>query len=178
VEKPGYSVSESRVGENLEGFFKDYDGRIIVTTFASNVHRIQQVVNCAHKYGRKVGITGRSMENTMRVASELGYLVIPENTVVDMNRIKNIPREQVVIITTGSQGETMSALYRMAYSDHKQIEITAGDRVIISASAIPGNERMVGNVINELFRRGAEVIYDKTLGLHASGHACQDELRM
>ena len=177
VEKPGYSVSESRVGDNLEAFF-DYDGRIIVTTFASNVHRIQQVINCAHKYGRKVGITGRSMENTLRVAQELGYLNVPDNTMVDMNRIRNIPRDKIVIITTGSQGETMSALYRMAFSDHKQIEISAGDRVIISASAIPGNEKMVGRVINELFRRGAEVIYDRNIGLHASGHACKEELRM
>lgn len=178
VEKTGYSVSESRVGENLEGFFKDYDGRIIVTTFASNVHRIQQVVNCAHKYGRKVGITGRSMENTIRVASEMGYLNIPDGIIVDMHHIKNMPRDKVVIITTGSQGETMSALYRMAFADHKQIEISAGDRVIISASAIPGNEKMVGKVINELFRNGAEVVYDKVLGLHASGHACQEELKM
>jgi len=178
VEKPGYSVSESRVGENLGGFFKDFDGRIIVTTFASNVHRIQQVMNCAYKFGRKVGITGRSMENTIRVASEMGYLKIPDDTIVDMHHIKNMPKDQVVIITTGSQGETMSALYRMAFSDHKLIEISAGDRVIISASAIPGNEKMVSKVINELFRKGAEVVYDKMFGLHASGHACQEELKM
>lgn len=178
VENPGYSVSESKVAKSFDSIFKECDQRILVTTFASNVHRMQQIINCAAKYGRKVAVTGRSMENVLRVATELGYMNIPEGTVVDISQIKNVPREKTVIITTGSQGETMSALYRMAFSGHKQVEITAGDKVIISASAIPGNEKMVSRVINELFYKGADVIYDRESALHASGHACQEELKM
>lgn len=178
AEKPGFSMSERKVGESLDNQFKDCSQRIIVTTFASNVHRVQQVINSAAKYGRKVAITGRSMENVVRVATERGYMKIPENTLVDINQIKSYPKEKVVIITTGSQGEAMSALYRMAFSGHKQIEITAGDKVIISASAIPGNEKMVGKVINELCYKGADVVYDKATDLHVSGHANQEELKM
>jgi len=178
VEKPGFSVSERKVGDSLDSFIKDCNQRIIVTTFASNVHRIQQVLNCAARYGRKVGVTGRSMENILKVSTELGYMQIPPNTLVEMQQLKGLPREKVVIITTGSQGEAMSALYRMAFSGHRQVEITAGDRVIISASAIPGNEKTVGRVINELFARGAEVIYDKSSDLHVSGHAYQEELKL
>ncbi len=178
VEKPGYSVSEKKVGASFDQLFKDCDQRIIVTTFASNVHRIQQVINSAAKYGRKVAVTGRSMENIMHVATELGYMEVPQGILVELSQIKNLPRNKVVIITTGSQGETMSALYRMAFSGHKQIEITTGDRVIISASAIPGNEKTVSRVINELFHKGAEVIYDKHSDLHVSGHACQEELKL
>ena len=178
VEKPGYSVSERKVGSSFDSLFKDCDQRIIVTTFASNVHRIQQVINSAAKYGRKVGVTGRSMENVMRVATELGYMDIPKGTLVEMAQIKSMPRNKVVIMTTGSQGEEMSALYRMAFSGHKQVEINPGDRVIISASAIPGNEKTISRVINELFYKGAEVIYDKHSDLHVSGHACQEELKM
>ena len=178
VEKPGFSVSERKVGETLDNLIKDCNQRIIVTTFASNVHRIQQVLNCAARYDRKVGVTGRSMENILKVSTELGYMQIPPNTLVEMQQLKGLPREKVVIITTGSQGEAMSALYRMAFAGHKQVEITAGDRVIISASAIPGNEKTVGRVINELFARGAEVIYDKSSDLHVSGHAYQEELKL
>lgn len=178
VENPGYSVSESLVQENLDNQFKNCDSRIIVTTFASNIHRIQQVITCAAKYGRKVGITGRSMENVMRVSVEQGYIDLPENTLVEMNQLKNLPRDRVVIITTGSQGEAMSALYRMAFSGHKQVEIGAGDKVIVSASAIPGNEVTIGRIINELFRKGAEVVYDTDAKLHASGHACREELKL
>lgn len=178
IEKPGYSVSESKVGESFDNLFKGCDKRIIVTTFASNVHRIQQVINCAARYGRKVGITGRSMENILKVSTEMGYMTIPKNTLMEMARIKDMPNEKVVIITTGSQGESMSALYRMAFSGHKQIEVGQGDRVILSASAIPGNEKTVSNVINELFHKGAEVIYDRLSDLHVSGHACQEELKM
>ena len=178
VENPGYSLSESKVGESMENQFKDCKERIIVTTFASNVHRIQQVINCASKYGRKVGITGRSMENIMRVSTELGYMEVPQGVLADMAQIKNMPKDKVVIITTGSQGETMSALYRMAYSEHRQIEIGAGDKVIVSASAIPGNEKTISRVINELFRKGAIVVYDHNSELHASGHACREELKM
>ena len=178
VEKPGYSVSERKVGEGLENYFKDCNQRIILTTFASNVHRIQQVINCAAMHGRKVGVTGRSMENILRVATELGYMNIPPNTMMEINQLRGMPKDKVVIITTGSQGETLSALYRMAFSGHKQVEIAAGDRVIISASAIPGNEKAISRVINELFARGAEVIYDKSSDLHVSGHACSEELKL
>ncbi len=178
VEKPGYSMSESRVGEKFDQLFKGCDQRIIVTTFASNVHRLQQVINVAAKYKRKVGITGRSMENVIKVSAELGYMKIPNGVLMDMNQIKNLPKNKTVIITTGSQGENMSALYRMAFSGHRQVEIGAGDRVIISASAIPGNERTISKVIDELFYKGAEVIYDRLSDLHVSGHACQEELKM
>ena len=175
VERPGYSESERHVGESMERLFRGCDKRIIVTTFASNVHRIQQIINCAHHYNRKVGVTGRSMENVLRLAIEEGYLSVPKGVLVDMNRISNLPPERVVIITTGSQGESMSALYRMAFSEHRQVHIGAGDRVIISASAIPGNERTVTRVIDELFMKGAEVIYDRSIDIHVSGHACQQE---
>ena len=178
VEKPGHSESESKVGARFDQLFKDCSKRIIVTTFASNVHRIQQVINSAARYGRKVAITGRSMENIMRVSEELGYLTVPKDTFVDINQINSLPKSQVVVITTGSQGESMSALYRMAFSGHRQVEIDASDRVIISASAIPGNERTISKVINELFMKGAEVIYDRLEELHVSGHACKEELKM
>ena len=178
VEKPGHSESESKVGARFDQLFKDCSKRIIVTTFASNVHRIQQVINSAARYGRKVAITGRSMENIMRVSEELGYLTVPKDTFVDINQINSLPKSKVVVITTGSQGESMSALYRMAFSGHRQVEIDASDRVIISASAIPGNERTIRKVINELFMKGAEVIYDRLEELHVSGHACKEELKM
>jgi len=178
VEKPGYSTSESKVGERFEELFHGCTQRIIVTTFASNVHRVQQVIDCAEKYGRRVAITGRSMENVLRVSTELGCVTIPDGLLMDVSKINNLPPEKTVIITTGSQGEPMSALYRIAFSGHKQIEIKSGDRVIISASAVPGNERTVNRVIDELFRRGAEVIYDKVSDLHVSGHANQEELKM
>jgi len=177
VETPGYSLSESVVAENFENQFKDCQQRIIVTTFASNVHRLQQVINCAKKYGRKVAVTGRSMENVLRVATELGYLDIPQGILVDINQTKGLPKDKVVIITTGSQGETMSALHRMAFSEHRQVEITSDDKIIISASAIPGNENSISRVIDELFRKGATVVYDRR-NLHASGHACREELKL
>ena len=178
VEKPGHTISERQVGTNLENYFKDCDKRIIVTTFASNVHRIQQVINSAAKHGRKVAVTGRSMETTLRLAAELGYMEIPQGTLVELSQIRSLPQNKVTIISTGSQGEPMSALYRMAISGHKQVEIGPGDRVIISASAIPGNEKTVSRVINELFRKGADVIYDRASDLHVTGHACQDELKL
>ena len=178
VEKPGHSASERKVGETFDMLFKSCDQRIIITTFASNVHRLQQIIDVAAKYNRKVGITGRSMENILRVASVLGYLNIPEDTMVDINHINKLPKNKVVIISTGSQGETMSALYRMAFSEHRQINIEAGDRVIISASAIPGNENMISKVIDELFHKGAEVIYDRHTDLHVSGHASQEEQKL
>ena len=178
VERPGYSPSETRVAENLDKQFKDCDQRIIVTTFASNMHRIQAVLAAAHRHGRKVAVTGRSMENMLKVAGELGYLNVPANTIVDLATIKSLPKNKVVIVSTGSQGENMSALYRMAFNTHKQVDIVSGDRIIISASAIPGNEKAVSKIINELFRKGADVVYEKSEGLHASGHACQEELKI
>ena len=141
-------------------------------------HRIQQVLDAAAAFGRKVAVTGRSMENIMKVSTELGYMKVPKNTLVDINRIKGLPKNKQVIVTTGSQGEEMSALYRMAFSQHKQVEIGAGDKVIISASAIPGNEVTVSRVINELFRKGVKVVYDRADMLHVSGHACQEELKI
>ena len=178
VEKPGYSASERKVGASFNKLFMGCDKRIIITTFASNVHRLQQIIDVAAKYGRKVAITGRSMENVLHVASVLGYVKIPENVMVDLEKVNSLPREKTVIISTGSQGEAMSALYRMAFSEHKQIKVDAGDRVIISASAIPGNETMISRVIDELFHKGAEVIYDMNTELHVSGHASQEEQKM
>ena len=178
VEKPGYSASERKVGASFNKLFMGCDKRIIITTFASNVHRLQQIIDVAAKYGRKVAITGRSMENVLLVASVLGYVKIPENVMVDLEKVNSLPHEKTVIISTGSQGEAMSALYRMAFSEHKQIKVDAGDRVIISASAIPGNETMISRVIDELFHKGAEVIYDKNTDLHVSGHASQEEQKM
>ena len=178
VERPGYTMSERVVGKTFMRQFNNCKERIIVTTFASNVHRIQQVLDAAAAYGRKVAVTGRSMENIMKVSTELGYMKVPKNTLVDINKLKGLPKEKQVIVTTGSQGEEMSALYRMAFSTHKQVELGAGDKVIISASAIPGNEVTVGRVINELFRKGVNVIYDRADMLHVSGHACQEELKI
>ena len=178
VERPGYTRSERSVGASFDALFRGCEERIIVTTFASNVHRIQQVLDAAAQAGRKVAVTGRSMENMMKVSTELGYMKVPKNTLMDINKIKGLPKNKQVIVTTGSQGEEMSALYRMAFSTHKQVELGAGDKVIISASAIPGNEVTVGRVINELFRKGVKVVYNKSDILHVSGHACQEELKI
>ncbi len=178
VERGGYTPSEAIVAEGLDRQFKNCDQRIIVTTFASNMHRIQAVLATAQRYGRKVAVSGRSMENMLKVAQELGYLKIKAGTIVDLAAIKSLPKNKVVIVSTGSQGENMSALYRMAFNTHKQVEITSGDRIIISASAIPGNEKAVSRIINELYRKGADVVYEKSEGLHVSGHACQEELKI
>ena len=178
VEKPGHSDSERKVGASFERLFAGCKKRIIITTFASNVHRLQQIIDVAVKYKRKVAITGRSMENVLRVSSELGYMNIPKNVMVDLEHVNKLPRDQVVIISTGSQGEAMSALYRMAFSEHKQIRVDGEDRIIISASAIPGNENTISRVIDELFHKGAEVIYDRHTDLHVSGHASQEEHKM
>ncbi len=178
VERQGYTPSESLVAESLDRQFKGCKNRIIVTTFASNMYRIQSVLATAARYGRKVAVTGRSMENILKVATELGYLDIPEGLLVDINQIKSLPKDKIVIVSTGSQGENMSALYRMAFSSHRQVEILPGDKVIISASAIPGNEKAVSRIINELYRKNADVVYDKLEGLHVSGHACQEELKI
>ena len=178
VERQGYTPSENVVAEGLDRQFKNCDQRIIVTTFASNMHRIQAILTTAHRYSRKVAVTGRSMENMLKVAQELGYIKVPAGTIVDLAATKSIPKNKIVIVSTGSQGENMSALYRMAFSSHKQIDIVGGDRIIISASAIPGNEKAVSKIINELYRKGADVVYEKSEGLHVSGHACQEELKI
>lgn len=178
VERPGYTPSENMVAEGLDRQFKGCDKRIIITTFASNMYRIQSILQTAHRYGRKVAVTGRSMENILKVAAELGYINPAEGDIVDISQIKSVPNNKLAIVATGSQGENMSALYRMAFSTHKQVNITAEDRVLISASAIPGNEKSVSKIINELYRKGAEVVYDRSEGLHVSGHACQEELKL
>ena len=176
VERSGFTKSERSVGDSFDALFNGCDQRIIVTTFSSNVDRIQQVVNVAARYGRKVAVCGRSMENALKVSTKLGYMKVPEGTLADLNQIKSLPSNKVCIVTTGSQGETMSALTRIAFSTHRQIEIQPGDRVILSASAIPGNEHAIGTVINELYRKGAEVVNERLGALHVSGHACQQEL--
>ena len=178
MERTGYTPSEQVVAEGMDRQFKNCNERIIVTTFASNMHRIQSILSTAQRYGRKVAVSGRSMENMLKVAQELGYLKVKPGTIVDLASIKSLPKNKIVIVSTGSQGENMSALYRMAFSTHKQVDITAGDRIIISASAIPGNEKSISNIINELYRKGADVVYEKSEGLHVSGHACQEELKI
>lgn len=178
VERTGYTPSENVVAESFDRQFRGCDKRIIITTFASNMYRIQSILDIARRHGRKVAVTGRSMENILKVAGELGYLDVAEDEIIDISQIKNVAPNRLCIVATGSQGENMSALYRMAFSAHKQVEISALDRVLISASAIPGNEKAISRIINELYRKGAEVIYDKSEGLHVSGHACQQELKI
>ena len=178
VERPGYTMSERAVGENLKKIFVGAKGRIIIATFASNIHRIQQIVEAAEMTGRKIAVSGRSMENIVQVAIELGYLTIDKDSFVSIDSINKYPNEQVTIITTGSQGEPMSALARMASSEHKKVNIIEGDTVILSATPIPGNEKLVSKVINQLFKKGAEVVYGKLADVHVSGHACQEELKL
>jgi ribonuclease J len=174
----GYTMSERVVGELFRDTFRDVEGRILVTTFASHIERIQQVFDAASAVGRKVGIVGRSMENNVRIATELGYLRVKDGVLMDIEDLEGLPASKVVIITTGSQGEPMSALTRMAMSDHRKVSIVPGDTVIISASTIPGNEVMIGRTINRLFKQGAEVIYEPFSGFHVSGHASQEELKL
>ena len=177
-ERKGYTMSESTVGEVFDRLFQNNRKRIVVATFASNVHRVQQIVNSAEKYGRKIAVCGRSMINMIETAREIGYINAPENMFIDIDMIKNYTDEQLVIITTGSQGETMSALTRMAAGEHKKVVITPNDMVIISATPIPGNEKLVSNVINDLMQIGAEVIYSALEAIHVSGHACQEEQKL
>jgi len=178
VERKGYTMSEKTVGATLEDMFATAKQRIIVATFASNVHRVQQILDAAVKNDRKVVISGRSMVNVAKVSTELGYLTAPEGTIIDINEMKRYPDDKIVVITTGSQGEPMSALSRLAASMHRKMELVPGDLVIISASPIPGNQKAVSRVINQLFKKGAEVIYDELADIHVSGHACQEELKM
>ncbi len=178
AERPGMTMSERTVGTTFDNVFEKTKKRIIIATFASNVHRMQQIINAAHKNGRKVAVSGRSMVNILEVATTLGYTKIPEGVLIDIDNIKKYKPSQIAIITTGSQGEPMSALYRMAFSDHRKVEITKDDLVVVSANPIPGNEKLVSNVINELYKKGAEVYHDNTEYIHVSGHACQEELKI
>ncbi|MGI6449794.1 MAG: ribonuclease J [Desulfitobacteriia bacterium] len=178
VERPGFTMSERRVGQMFDDVFRNAKERIILASFASNVHRVQQVITAAFKTNRKVAIVGRSMLNYATIAAELGYLTIPEGTLVDVEEIIQLPGNQACIITTGSQGEPMSALTRMAMSDHKRVEIQPGDTVVISANPIPGNEKSVARTIDQLFKLGANVIYEPMSGVHVSGHASQEELKL
>ena len=179
AERPGSTPSERKVGRSFEGLFTNAEGhRIIIASFSSNIHRIQQIITVAQKFGRKVAVSGRSMENVVAVAVELGYLNVPEGLLVDIDTISRYPQEKVVVITTGSQGEPMSALSRMATGDHRKVNVTAEDFIIISATPIPGNEKHVTRVVNDLLKLGAEVVYEAMYEVHVSGHACQDELAL
>ncbi len=178
VERPGLAMSERMVGESFRNIFKDCSKRIIVASFASNIHRIQQIIDAAVENGRKVAVSGRSMENILNLGLELGYLRVQDDCLIDITAIDKYPKKKVCIITTGSQGEPMSALSRMAFDNHKQVEISNGDLVILSANPIPGNEKTVYRLVNELFKKGAEVIYERLAEVHVSGHACREELKM
>ncbi|MDR1754885.1 MAG: ribonuclease J [Eubacterium sp.] len=179
AERPGYSMSESKVGETFKNLFSSAgDKRIIVATFSSNIHRVQQIIDNAHLYGRKVAVSGRSMLNVLQKAIELNYIKIPKGLIIDIDKINSLPPEDLVVVTTGSQGEPLSALSRMASCEHRQVSINPNDLIIISATPIPGNEKMVGRVVNDLLKLGAEVVYEKMYEVHVSGHACQEELKM
>ena len=179
AERPGYTESESKVGDSFEMLFRKAENRrIIVATFASNIHRVQQIINVAKTYGRKVAHSGRSLENVVAVSSELGYLDVPEGILIKLDMINQYAENEIVLITTGSQGEPMSALTRMAFSDHRKVAIGPNDYVIISANPIPGNEKTVSRVVNELMKHGAEVVYEKMYDVHVSGHACREELKL
>jgi ribonuclease J len=178
ADRSGFTMSEKVVGHTFEELFGKCTGRIIVTTFASNIHRIQQVISTAERFGRKVTIVGRSMINNVKVASALGYMDIPEGILVEMEEIEHYPADKMVVVTTGSQGEPMSALTRIASADHRWVGILPGDTVIISATPIPGNEKLVSRTIDLLYKQGAEVIYEKMSGVHVSGHASQEELKI
>lgn len=178
AERPGFTMSEREVGATFDEEFRIANDRIIVATFASNVHRIQQAIDMACKYNRKVAVIGRSMVNVVNIALELGYIHVPEGVIIDVDEINNYPGNRIVILTTGSQGEPMSALTRMAMSDHRKVDINPGDTVIISATPIPGNEKLVARTIDFLSKQGAEVIYEAASGIHVSGHASQEELKL
>ncbi len=179
AERPGFTPSERIVGDSFSNLFKKAENhRILVATFSSNIHRIQQIIDEACRCGRKVAVSGRSMINVVSVAAELGYLNVPKDVLIDIETIKNYPPEELVIVTTGSQGEPLSALHRIAFSDHRQVEIIPGDMIIISATPIPGNEKLVSKVVNELMKRGANLVYERMYDVHVSGHACQEELKL
>lgn len=178
AERPGHTASEKVVGRTLENIFRGSEARILVATFSSNVHRVQRIIDTAVMFGRKVAVSGRSMINVINLATELGYIKAPAGTMIDINKTKKIPDKELVIITTGSQGEPMSALSRMASNEHKAVQIKKGDMVILSSSPVPGNEKTVSNVVNKLFEKGADVIYSDIADIHVSGHACREELKL
>ncbi|MBE6725231.1 MAG: ribonuclease J [Ruminococcaceae bacterium] len=178
VEKPGFTPSERLVGVSLDHIFMtNTEKRVVIATFSSNVHRVQQIINSSVKFGRKVAVTGRSMLNVVGAAVRLGYMDVPDGALIDITEIGRYPQEMITIITTGSQGEPMSALYRMAFSDHSQVELTPQDLVVLSSHAIPGNEKLVSRIINELYKKGVSVYHDEAV-VHVSGHACQEELKL
>lgn len=178
AERPGFTGSETTVGRNLDAVIAAAKQRVLVASFASNVHRVQQVLNAAYKNGRKLAVVGRSMENVVAISQDLGYLQVPEGSIIDIDDLHRYPANQVVVMTTGSQGEPMSALTRMSTSEHKKVEIVAGDTVVFAATPIPGNEKAVSRTVNNLYRRGADVIYSSNYGVHVSGHAAQEELKL
>lgn len=179
AERPGYTMTEKKIDQSFERLFqKAKNKRIIIATFASNIGRIQQIINCAANYGKKVAFSGRSMINNVAIAKQMNYLDDPENVIIDLDLITKYPKDEIVLVTTGSQGEPMSALHRMASSEHKKVEVGPEDFIIISATPIPGNEKMVGNVVNELMGLGCEVVYESMYEVHVSGHACQEELKI
>ena len=179
AERPGYTPSEKKVGRSLDYIFNtNADKRIVIATFSSNVHRVQQIIDTSVRYGRKVAITGRSMINIVGAAVDLGYMNVPENVLVDIAEIKRFKPDELTLVTTGSQGEPMSALYRMAFGEHSQVSLGTSDLVVLSSSAIPGNEKLVGRIINELSKNGVKVLHDSVVEVHVSGHACQEELKL
>ena len=179
AERPGHTPSEKKVGKSLENIFAtNKDKRIVIATFSSNVHRVQQIIDVSARHGRKVAVTGRSMLNIVGAAVELGYMNVPRGVLIDINEIKRFRPEEITLITTGSQGEPMSALYRMAFADHSQVTLGPNDLVVLSSSAIPGNEKLVGRIINELTKNGVSVLHDAVVEVHVSGHACQEELKL
>ena len=178
AERPGFTMSERKVGKSLDRIFRGCDKRIVIATFSSNVHRVQQIINFSHKYGRKVALTGRSMLNVIAAAQKFGYMDIPEGTLIDINDIKRYKPDQLTIITTGSQGEPMSALYRMAFAEHDKISLSDSDLVVISATTIPGNEKLVTKIVNELLKKGVTLLNDAAADVHVPGHACQEELKI
>lgn len=179
AERPGYTMTEKKIDRSFERLFQQAkDKRIIIATFASNIGRIQQIINCAHSYGKKVAFSGRSMLNYVTIAQQMNYLDVPEGTIIDIDLITRYGKNEIVLVTTGSQGEPMSALHRMAFAEHKKVDVGPEDFIIISATPIPGNEKMVGTVVNELMKLGCEVVYESMYETHVSGHACQEELKI
>ena len=178
AERPGFTMSERKVGKSLDNIFRGCDKRVVISTFSSNVHRVQQIIDFSHKYGRKVALTGRSMLNVIAAAHKYGYMDIPEGTLIDINDIRRFKPEELTIITTGSQGEPMSALYRMAFAEHDKVILSESDLVVISATTIPGNEKLVTKIVNELHKKGVTLLNDAVADVHVSGHACQEELKI
>ena len=179
AERAGYTLSERTVGSSLERIFSQYeDKRLVIATFSSNVHRVQQIIDASARHGRRVAVTGRSMVNVIGAAAELGYMDLPDGVLIDLSEIKKYRPEEICIITTGSQGEPMSALYRMAFSEHDKVKLTSGDVVVLSSSAIPGNEKFVGKIINALVKNGVKVVNDSVEDVHVSGHACREEIKL